>query len=65
MVYGFGLGLEEPAEERSAFTSPQSFAEHFHAAASAGMLTAAFVAWDPTPLRPGARHQKGRKQRKR
>jgi hypothetical protein len=65
VVYGFGLALEDPAEERSAFASPRSFTEHFHAAASAGMLTAAFVAWDPAPPQPGARRQKGRKQRKR
>ncbi|MFE5844275.1 hypothetical protein ACFQ7N_21895 [Streptomyces niveus] len=65
VVYGFGLGLEEPAEERSAFASPRSFAEHFHTAAAAGMLTAAFVAWDPTPPRQAARRQKSRKQRKR
>ncbi|WP_329127486.1 hypothetical protein [Streptomyces sp. NBC_01465] len=65
VVYGFGLGLEEPAEERAAFASPRAFAEHFHVAASAGLLTAAYVAWDPTPPRQAARRQKGRKQHKR
>ncbi|MFF2505929.1 hypothetical protein ACFVTY_21430 [Streptomyces sp. NPDC058067] len=64
VLYGFGFMLQEPVEQRVAFASPQAFAEHFHTAASSGLLTAAFVAWDGTrPPKRGS--QQGRKSRRR
>lgn len=65
VLYGFGFMLQEPIEQRAAFASPQAFAEHFHTAASSGLLTAAFVAWDGTRPPKRARRQQDRKRRKR
>jgi hypothetical protein len=65
VLYGFGFMLQEPAERRPAFASPQAFAEHFHIAASSGLLTAAFVAWDGARPPNRTRRQRGRKPRKR
>ncbi|MCX4662918.1 hypothetical protein ACIBCB_30020 [Streptomyces uncialis] len=57
--------LQEPVERRPAFASPQAFAEHFHIAASSGLLTVAFVAWDGARPPKRTHHQQGRKPRKR
>ncbi|MEU7336681.1 NB-ARC domain-containing protein [Streptomyces sp. NPDC007074] len=65
VLYGFGFMLQEPAEHRPAFASPQAFAEHFHTAAGSGLLTAAFVEWDGVRPPRSARRQQGRKRRKR
>ncbi|WP_419667584.1 NB-ARC domain-containing protein [Streptomyces sp. 2-1] len=65
VLYGFGFELEEPAERRPAFTSDQAFAEHFHTAATGGLLTAAFVAWDHTEPPRHTHRKPGRKRRKR
>lgn len=65
VLYGFGFMLQEPAERRPAFASPQAFAEHFHTVASSGLLTAAFVAWDGARPPKRARRQQDRKPRKR
>ncbi|MFD6603687.1 tetratricopeptide repeat protein [Streptomyces coelicoflavus] len=65
VVYGFGFTLEEPPERRPAFASPQAFAEHFHTAATSGMLTSAFVEWDAVRPRKQTSRQQGGKRRKR
>ncbi|NEE36942.1 hypothetical protein G3M53_67540, partial [Streptomyces sp. SID7982] len=64
VLYGFGFMLQEPLEQRAAFASPQAFAEHFHQAASSGLLTAAFVAWDGTRPPKRTRQQDGKRRKR-
>ena len=65
VVYGFGFTLEQPAQLRLAFASPQAFAEHFSVAAASGMLMAAFAEWDAVRPQKRTCHQQGRKRRNR